>query len=234
MPSPAGNERGSFESVIQALESDLANIGAHLSIDAHARQIYARRIREMADELRLEVNLGRLSWAQAAEQAQLTRNAVMETIRARSTPVGLAIAQRLKSEGVSLNQLVAKKSVQIFGPGTVFGRLSAGDKDRVYAEIVRSAAKSNPQISATMRRLSRAGRGLLLVSVALSVYEIAVADDKLGVARRELVVTGVSVGAGIASGALAGLACGPGAPVCVTVGAFVGGTLAALGMDLYW
>jgi hypothetical protein len=33
---------------------------------------------------------------------------------------------------------------------------------------------------------------------------------------------------GIAGGALAGLACGPGPLVCVTVGAFVGGAVAAL------
>jgi hypothetical protein len=30
------------------------------------------------------------------------------------------------------------------------------------------------------------------------------------------------------------LACGPGAPVCVTVGAFVGGALAAFGVSLLW
>jgi hypothetical protein len=35
----------------------------------------------------------------------------------------------------------------------------------------------------------------------------------------------------MAGGAAAGLACGPGAPVCVAVGVFVGGALAALGAD---
>jgi hypothetical protein len=85
-----------------------------------------------------------------------------------------------------------------------------------------------------MRRLSRAGRGLLVVSVGLSAYEIATADDKLKVAGRELTVTGAGIGGGIAGGALAGLACGPGAPVCVTVGAFVGGAVAAFGVDLFW
>ena len=37
------------------------------------------------------------------------------------------------------------------------------------------------------------------------------------------------LGAGVA-----GLACGPGAPVCVTLGAFVGGALAAIGIDSFW
>lgn len=47
---------------------------------------------------------------------------------------------------------------------------------------------------------------------------------------KEVAVTG----AGIAGGALAGLACGPGAPVCVAIGAFVGGALAAFGTDYFW
>lgn len=38
----------------------------------------------------------------------------------------------------------------------------------------------------------------------------------------------------IGAGALAGLACGPGAPVCVTIGAFVGGALAAFGAGFIW
>ncbi|MEN3753809.1 hypothetical protein [Mangrovibacter yixingensis] len=35
-------------------------------------------------------------------------------------------------------------------------------------------------------------------------------------------------------GAAAGLVCGPGAPVCVVIGAFVGGALAAWEMDSIW
>ncbi|QCP13991.1 hypothetical protein FCL38_28915 [Pseudoduganella umbonata] len=42
------------------------------------------------------------------------------------------------------------------------------------------------------------------------------------------------IGGSIAAGALAGLACGPGAPVCVTIGAFVGGALAAFGAGFVW
>ncbi len=53
--------------------------------------------------------------------------------------------------------------------------------------------------------------------------------DKLSASRREVVSTGAGVAGSVAAGALAGLACGPGAPVCVTIGAFVGGALAAYG-----
>ncbi len=228
------NDRTVFESTIRALEAEIANVGTHLAIDGAARQAYARQIQAMADELRTQANGGRLTWAQAASQAQETRNAIMDVIRGRSTPVGRAMAEQLKREGKTLNELIARKTQQLFGAGADFNRLSAAQQNTVYAEIVKSAGRSNPAVTATMRRLSRAGRGLLVLSIALSVYNIATADDKMNAAGRELAVTGGGIGGGIAGGALAGLACGPGAPVCVAVGAFVGGALVAFGVDFFW
>jgi hypothetical protein len=232
--SDPNDDRGTFESAIQALEAEIANVGLYMAMDANARRIYERQIRAMADDLRFQATSGRITWAQAASQAQETRNVVMDVIRHRSTPLGRAIAQSLKAEGKSLNELIARKTVQLFGQPSIFNHLSPVDQNAVYAEIVKSAGKSNPQVTATMRQLSRAGRGLLFASIALSVYEVAGAEDKMRVASRELAVTGAGVGGGIAGGALAGLACGPGAPVCATVGAFVGGALAAFGVDLLW
>ncbi len=61
-------------------------------------------------------------------------------------------------------------------------------------------------------------------------------EDTFENAIKSLEATAASAGIGgsIAAGALAGLACGPGAPVCVTIGAFVGGALAALGAGFIW
>lgn len=234
MASGTDADRLVFESSIQALEAEIANVGGHLGIDATARQAYARHIKAMADDLRLQANSGKISWAQAAAQAQENRNAIMKIIRGRSTPVGRAMAERLKREGKSLNELVARKTQQLFGPNANFSRLTSAQQNTVYAEIVKSAGKSNPEVTAMMRRASRAGRGLLFLSIALSVYTVATAQDKVDAAGRELAVTGAGIGGGIAGGAVAGLACGPGAPVCVTVGAFIGGALAAFGVDFFW
>lgn len=85
-----------------------------------------------------------------------------------------------------------------------------------------------------MRITSRAGRSLIVLSLAISVYTVATAEDKVDAAAQEASVAGAGVAGGIAGGALAGLACGPGAPVCVSVGAFVGGALAAFGVDYFW
>lgn len=228
------NDRAIFESSIQALEAEVANIGAHLAVDSAARQAYARQIKLMADDLRRQASSGRITWSQAASQAQETRNAIMEIIRGRSTPIGRAMAEQLKREGKTLNELVARKASHLYGPNANFNHLSATQQNSVYAEIVKSAGRSNPRVTATMRRFSHAGRGLIVLSIALSVYTVMTADDKAKAAGRELAVSGAGIGGGIAGGALAGLICGPGAPVCVTVGAFVGGALAAFGVNFLW
>lgn len=228
------SDKQRFEDEIRALEAEVPNIGAQLALDGSARVAYARQIRAMADELRVEANSGRITWAQAAERAQTTRNTIMDVIRARSTPVGRAMAEQIKREGKTLNELVARKVQQLYGSSADFNRLSAAQQNNVYGEIVKSAGKSNPTVTATMRNLSRAGRGLLFLSLALSIYTIANSDNKPRAIAREATITGAGIGGGIAGGALAGLACGPGAPVCVTIGAFVGGALAAFGVSALW
>lgn len=80
--------------------------------------------------------------------------------------------------------------------------------------------------------ISRAGRGLIVLLEASSIYTVTTAEDKTRAAAREGAVNSAGIGGGIAGGAAAGLVCGPGAQVCVTVGAFVGGALAAFGVDM--
>ncbi len=223
-----------FDAEIKAFESQIANAGMHLSIDSAARARYGQLIKAMADELRDQATAGKITWPQAAAQAQEARNSVMQIIRGQSTPIGRAIAESLKKEGKTLNQLISRKAIQLFGDGVEFAKLTPAQQNSVYAAIVQSAGSSNGQVTSLMRRLSYAGRGLVVLSLALSIYTIAQAEDKRAAAGQELMVTGAGIGGGIAGGALAGLACGPGAPVCVTVGAFVGGALAALGVSFLW
>lgn len=223
-----------FEHAIQALEAELANAGAHLALDAATRRAYSETIRALSQELQAEVRAGTLSWREAAQRANALRNDAMEILRTRSTPVGRAYAERMKAVGKPLNRLVAEKTVALFGEASNFTQLSEIQQNRVYAEVVKSAGKSQQRVDILMRHASRAGRALLFVSLAISVYEVARADDKIEAVKRESAVTGAGIAGGVAGGALAGLACGPGAPVCVTVGAFVGGALAAFGVDLFW
>lgn len=234
MTNDQQKDKKTFEDAVRALEAQIANVGVHLELDSNARKIYRKQIQAMSVELRTQASIGKISWLKAAEQAQEARNIIMEIIRTKNTPVGLAMAQRIRSEGKTLNELVARKTHRLYGKNAIFNRLTEAKKNNVYAEIIKSAGKSNPKITAIMKKLSYAGRGLIFVSIALSVYTVATAENKTNAAGREIAITGAGVGGGIAGGAIAGLACGPGAPVCVTIGAFVGGALAAFGVSMTW
>jgi hypothetical protein len=222
-----------FEHSIKALESQIANAGAHITIDSSTRLAYAREIRLMAKQLEAQALAGKITWGDAAKQAQETRNVIMEIFRRQSTPVGRAMAQKFKVTGYSLNELVARHASLNYGNNVVFNNLSSIKKDRVYASIVKSAGKSNPKISAALARFSHVGRALIVISLGISAYNIATSTDKLLTTKKEVLFTGAGIGGGIAGGALAGLACGPAAPVCVTMGAFVGGALAAFGVGIF-
>lgn len=227
-------DRELFEHAIASLHGEFANMGYHLTRDAHARQLYSNQIRLMADDLRRQVESGQLNWRQAAEQANEVRNTIMNVVRSNSTAMGRAQAQSLKSQGITLNDLIARKTMQLHGANADFNRLSDQHRNIIYEEIVRSSGRSRPSVDIYMRKASAAGRGLIFLTLAISVYNVTTAEDKVDVVKKEAAVAGAGVGGGIAGGALAGLACGPGAPVCVTVGAFVGGALAAFGVSYFW
>lgn len=228
------NDRSNFERVAAAIQGDIALAAMVATQEPMVRAAYERATAALIQDLRHQVATGQLSWAQAAQQAQEGRNIVMETMRGRTTPIGRAMAEALKQKGRTLNELIARYTIAKFGANAVFDRLSAAQKNEVFAEIVAAAGRSNPRVNALMRNWSRAGRGLILLSLAISAYNIAVAEDQVAAAGREVAVTGAGIGGGIAGGALAGLACGPGAPVCVTIGAFAGGALAAFGVGLFF
>lgn len=223
-----------FEKIILSLQTEVANAGAHLSWDGAIRSTYANNIAAMSTDISMQVKMGGITWVQAATRANEMRNAIMTTLRSGSTPIGKALAQSIKKEGLSFNELIGKKAMQLYGKDVNFDALSAAKKDAIFASIVDSAGKDNPFWSTAARVGSRAGKALLVLSIAVSVYNIASAKDKVDATKREVTVTGASIAGGIAGGALAGMACGPGAPACIVIGAFVSGALAALGLDFWW
>ncbi|MCY0775055.1 hypothetical protein OWK27_20415 [Enterobacter cloacae complex sp. 2022EL-00788] len=228
------SEHDKFDSAINALQGDVSAVAARLTIDPRLRLEYSRRIKEMSADLRAKATAGVISWEKAAQEAQQTRNLIMEMVRARSTPLGRAMAEQLKSEGKTLNELVAKKAKSLFGSQANFNSLSEVQKNQIYAGIVESAGKSNPQVNMKMMQLSRLGKGLVVLSIAISVYEVYTADDKVSESGRQIAINSAGIAGAAAGGAMAGLMCGPGAPVCVLIGGFVGGALAAWEMGRLW
>jgi len=233
-PGAPNDDEAIFERTIKSLEAEISNAGAHMAMDARARSLYAQEIHRMSAKLRADALARRISWAAAARQAQETRNLILEIFRSKSTPVGRALAESMKKKGLSLNQLIALKTVELHGEHAVFSRLSSVKQNAIYASIVTSAGKSNVYVTRAMMTLRHAGRGLIFMALALSAYNIATSSNKVMAFQRELASNSAGIAGGIGGGLLAGLACGPAAPICVTIGAFAGGALAAFGTGYIW
>lgn len=196
--------------------------------DGKVRLDYIEKAKLLSNEYLNRVNRGQITPYQAASEINLLRNEIMEFARLKSSDLGRAKAQRLKQTGKVLEELAEKYAKRLYGKE--FTHLTKTQQDKVYREITKAAGKTNSSINVQYSHVSKLAKGLLVVSLAISVYNVATADDKV----RALGNEGVMIGGGFAGGAAggaAGLLCGPGAPVCVTIGIFVGGVLGALGAD---
>lgn len=219
-----------LQSAISELESEFLNFAQRFIKDANVRANYLAEARRFSQELLDDVKAGRLTPTAAAARANEMRNSLMEAMRVRSSDIGRAVAELEKATGKTLADLMEKYALKIYGKE--FKLLSAAEQDIVYLEIVAKAGAPNPKWNARALKLGKIGRGLIVVSLALAVYNVA-SSERPG---RQVVKEGVTAGAGLlgsmAGGAAAGLVCGPGAPVCVGIGVVVGGIAFGLGADL--
>ena len=229
--SASSNERQVLERALAELQATASLFGTACIHDARVRMRYANDIAQTSKELREAVSAGSMSAQDAADRASALRNEIMGLARRRGSPVARAYANQLKSQGRSLPELVEKYAQRLYGQP--FASLSAGRQAGVYQQIIRSAGRPDPAVMQLAERVGTAGRRVLLVSLAVAVYEITKSDNK----PREVIRQGALIGAGTAGGWAAGAAvlatgvCAATAPVCVTVAALVGSLIAAYGLD---
>lgn len=223
-------DRSLLEGSLSQMESAALNFAYRFINDSKVRMSYINQTRKLAQEYRIKVSSGLITLEEAVKQVQGIRNKILEAQRLRTSDVGKAIAENLKKKGLTLSELTDKYAQNIFGKS--FSNLSDANKNRVYLEIIESSGRSRLSMNVAASKYSKLGRGLLFVTIGVAVYNIAVAEDKGAATAREVVIIGGGFAGGAAGGAMAGLACGPGAPVCVTIGVFVGGGLGAMGADL--
>ncbi len=229
-PGAPSASKAELQLALDTLNSEAVNFASRWIRDGKLRAGYVEEVKRYSQQIMSEANSGRLAPSVAAKQATDVRNEIMEAARLRSSDIGRAKAGALKLVGKSLAELQEHYAKSLFN--RLFGQLAQHQKNAVYLEIVAASGRSNVKVTAGATRLARVGKGLVVVSLAISVYNIATAENTGQAVAKE----GVTFGAGFAGaalgGAAAGLVCGPGAPVCSTVGVFVGGALFALGADV--
>jgi len=222
-------DRQELEQSLQAFESMAFNFAVRFVNDGNARVKYLDSARKLSSEILREVESGRISAHEGANRAKELRNILMEEIRRKSSDFGRSVAQNTKQVGLSLLELQEKYAQKIFS--RTFSQLSEAERGQVWREIVFASGRPNPKFNLLARRMKVAGRAFLMLTIAISVYNITAAEDKTkAVAEEGAVISGGFVGS-VAGGAAAGLACGPGAPLCVGIGIFLGGFMFAAGAD---
>ena len=218
-----------LKTALRLLEAEAVNFGSRFINDAGVRQNYLQQTKEVAEEILASFMRGEMNEREAANAAYNLRNGIMEAARLRTSDIGRALAEARKLNPEPLSFYEEKYAKKFFNNS--FSELSETQRNRIWLEIVESSARPNAPVTAKTVKLNRLGKGLIVFSVGIAVYNIATSDDKAKATANE----GVSVLGGIAGGATvgaaAGLVCGPGAPVCVTLGVFIGGIAGALAAD---
>jgi hypothetical protein len=218
-----------LESALALLKTEAVNFGYRFIQDGAVRRDYMARTEALVKTIKDEVRSGRLTYGEGAQEANKLRNAIMDAARLKSSDIGRATAEAAKLQGKTLAELQEYYAQKLLKRS--FDSLSDAEKNRVWLEIIEASGRPRPAMNIKAQRLARVGRGFIVLSVGIAVYNVATAEDQSRQAVKEGATAGAGVLGGMGGGALAGLACGPGAPVCVAVGVFVGGALAALGAD---
>jgi hypothetical protein len=219
-----------LNTAIAGFESSSANFAIRFIPDARVRSEYLLKAKALSQEILKDVKSGKTSSFQGARQASQMRNVLMDAMRGQSSEIARAYAVSLKTQGKSLPELELKYAKTLFGGS--FEALSETQKGRVWKEIVFSSGRPRTEANQLAKTMGRAGKGFVAITIAISVYNIATAEDKLMASAKEGAVIGGGLLGSVAGGAAVGLACGPGSPVCVTIGVFIGGVMFAIGAEI--
>lgn len=226
MDHSAKKDQTQLEKSLSMLKADALNFAIRFIHDPKIRTQYMLNIKKLYDEYSQRVKMGALTPKTAADEVNLLRNQILITERLRLSEVGLAYSEKLKQTGKTMPELMERYSNKIFK--LPFNELNVTQQNQVYLEIVQSGGRAQEVTNIFAHRLSRLGRGLLIITMGIAIYNISTADDKIKATAEESMTLGGGMLGGASGGAIAGLACGPGAPVCVTMGVFIGGALGAM------
>ncbi len=229
LPGPLGTSKD--EGYLRAALDDFAAIARNFSgafiKDARERGNYVRKIEQMSKQILADVRAGRETAEAGAEFARTMRNSIMEEARRQSSSIGRAAAQGMKASGKTLAQLIEECAAKLF-PGKTFINLAKAERQQVFEEIILAAGRSRPAVTAMIPRWAMLGRGCLLFTAAITVYDVWTADNKIQAGLNDAIIFGGGAAGGALAGAATGLVCGPGAPFCSTALFIVGGIMGAL------
>ena len=170
--------------------------------DANLRAAYMREIQKMSNGYLEAVKQGKISVKDAVLEATELRNQILDATRKKNSAIGLAISQKEKAAGKTLEQILEYYAMEIKDPNkfkalrpnrstldkhiknciqsgySYFDKLSEVDRNRVYYSVLKGSGKSNKSFNGKIKWMRASGRFLVVISFAYAGYEIYNADNK--------------------------------------------------------
>ncbi|MDB2686765.1 DNA/RNA non-specific endonuclease [Mariniblastus sp.] len=221
-----------LEKILNVLKISARNFAERFIKDQKIRELYLKKIAQASQDIQVAVIKGKFTAQEGAKIASAVRNKILAASRLKLSDLGVSYSEFQKSKGTSFEKLQVKYSKRKFY--RQFGELTKSQKDEVFLDVIEGAGKDSAKDTKFIRRLGKIGRVLSVISYGVAIYNITSAEDKLTAAAKEGTSFLGGTGGGAAGGASAGFICGPGAPICVALGVFIGGALGTLGVDLAW
>lgn len=165
-----------LERALTGFKAEATNFGYRFIEDAGVRSGYVAEAERAARELLEQVRAGAKSAQQAALEANTMRNALLDAARLRTSDIGRAGAEALKATGKTLTELETWYAAKLFKKA--FSDLADAEKSEVWLAIVEASGRANGAVTARALRFGKIGRGLIVVSVAIAVYNVATAENK--------------------------------------------------------
>ena len=166
-----------LQSALAGFEGTAANFSVRFIPDAMVRAEYNQHVKAFSKELLSEVSSNKITPSQAAAKAAEMRNTLMDAMRGKTSEIAKAYAFSIKTQGKSLPYLESKYAKQLFSKP--FESLNGSQKNKIWKEIVFSSGRPQLKANNLAKTMGRAGRSFIALTIALSVYNIATAEDKL-------------------------------------------------------
>lgn len=225
-----------LELAIKAFQAEVAGFAESMIKDPAARADYIKQSRAACDELIAKVKAGQITPHEGAKTANEMRNQIMAATRTKLSDLGAAISSDMKKHGLLLADLQEKYSAKRFG--RMFSSLSQAERELVWMDIVHAAGGPRQKMNSGAKWFGRFGRGLLIFTFAIAVYNVIEAEDKTRQATKEGVTLGAGAVGGIGAGAVVAFAVAGPPGWVVGLSMFAGAALLGGGsaevFDYFW
>ncbi len=221
-----------LETALRDFEVTANSFAIRINRSASIREEYVRQVKEMSLNIRTAVDSSELSAKRGSEIACEMRNQILELQRQKDFDLGRSFAKKLKTKGLSFDDIINKTMSKLKLNGKPFNQLSNKQQHQVYMAIIDSSGRSRASVTKAIPKLRWGARGLWMATFAIAIYNIGTAEDPWWQGGRESANIAGGTAGGFAAGAALGAAGGVWAgPVGIGIGVIVGGILGALLAD---